>query len=70
MALSKFHEAMQIYQGLGDNKSVANGYYYLGVVHFKLGAYQQVMENLEKANSIYEELGYKAGLALGLNMMG
>ena len=41
LALSNFQAALQIYQSLGDNKSVATGYYYLGAVHFKLGAYQQ-----------------------------
>ncbi len=59
MAVKNHLTAMKFFEEIGDNLSIADTYYVLGINNFNLNKISEAKANFEKALKLTEEKGYK-----------
>lgn len=69
-AISKFKEALLIYQEIGDKAGVGETLHQIGYVYYNRKEYQQALDYYQQALPIQRELGDGDGQQITLNLMG
>jgi CHAT domain-containing protein/Tfp pilus assembly protein PilF len=69
-AISKFQEALLIYQEIGDKAGVGETFHQIGYVYYNRKEYQQALDYYQQALPIQRELGDGDGQQITLNLMG
>jgi class 3 adenylate cyclase/tetratricopeptide (TPR) repeat protein len=57
IAEDNIHEGMKIFERLRHKPSLSHGYYYLGELYADAGLKEKALENLKKAQALYQEMG-------------